>query len=301
MTLTPMQSMALCQREAEATKRAEGIATIAPCRMTWADYRALDAVNQSTIKHLRESPLHYRHAVDDPDAPTDAMNLGSGTHTAVFEPDSLILEYAVFAGKVRRGKEWEAFEAANEGRTILTLSQYETACRIRDTVRGHPLASHYLERGRAEQSLTWVDPATGLLCKARVDWIAEEFGTFLDLKTTRTVDARLFGQQSLALGWHLQAALYRQGLREHGLDLVPRLLAVESKAPHDVGVFVVGSDPLYAAEEQLKELLGRIVECRASGLWPGRYTEEQPLDLPPWAYPDDDAADGLGLSFGEGA
>jgi exodeoxyribonuclease VIII len=269
---------------------------IAPQHMPRAQYDRIEAVNFSTLKAMALSPLHYQHARAERPEPTWAMILGNVVHMAVLEPDRLPVDCAVFRGARRAGKEWDAFEAANAGRIILKEPEYEHALAIRDAVHAHPLAASLLARGAAEQSLTWTDEVTGLACKARLDWVGP--GVLVDLKTARTVEARQFGAMAARLLYHVQMAHYRAGLMAWGIDVPTKIIAVENTAPYDVAVFDVDEHALYAGEEQRRELLDRVAECTRSGLWPGRYADALPLELPSWVFPDDEDADGMGLDFG---
>lgn len=272
-------------------------------RLTFEDYVALPAVNWTTLKEMRRSPLHYAHRLANPKEDTTRLALGRACHTAVFEPDRFLLDYALFEGEARRGKEWTAFKELHADKTILKRDEYELCIEIRDAVREHPVASKYLAKGRAEQTITWTDEETGLLCKARLDFVSEVPGlaALLDMKTTQTVDAALFGATAARMGWHDQAAWYVRGLAANGLPLMPaKLLAVELEPPHDVAVFDVDPDALYAGEEECRELLAKVAECRAANAWPGRYANELPLKLPAWFYAQADEEQGgpLGLDIG---
>jgi len=279
-------------------------------RQTFAEYAATDAVNWSTLKVLAQSPLHYRHALTAPREDTPALALGRALHTATLEPDRFALEYAVRPDGIdRRTKEgkakWEAFVAGNEGRTILDGGDYARVLAMRDAVRSHPLVAPYLAAGAAEQTIRWTDPHAGIACKARLDWISESRHSLLDLKSAACGEARRFGAAAARYGYHGQAAFYRDGYRHATGRVRPYLLVVvEKDAPHDVSVFNVEDDALYAGEEEYKRLLAILRDCRARDHWPGRYQEEQTLRLPGWVFPDEeagaDAAD-LGISFGEGA
>src|SRR5579872_4150227 len=125
--------------------------------MDFAEYSAIDAVNWSTLKNLRRSPLHYQHALRSPRKDTPRLAIGRAGHTAVFEPDRFMLEYACYKGKIRRGKKWDDFKAAHEHETILKMDEYKLCLAIRDSVRAHPLAAEYLKNGIAEHSIAWTD------------------------------------------------------------------------------------------------------------------------------------------------
>ena len=219
-------------------------------KMTFEDYAKIKAINFSTLKEARKSLMHYRYRLANPIEDTPRLAIGRATHTAVFEPDRFLLDYALFTGSIRKGKVWEAFKAANEGRTILKADEYETCLAIRDAVRSHPVAGPALTPpGEAEKVITWIDIRTGLKCKARLDWYRP--GLLCDLKTTTDIDARRFGSLAERMSYHCQMAFYHDGLAALGLDApLPKIVAVEAAEPHDVAVFAVNEDALWAGQKQ---------------------------------------------------
>lgn len=265
-------------------------------------YDALDAVRWSCLKEMRKSPKHYRYRELNPLDPTPAMLLGQGAHTAILEPMQFMREYALFEGERRAGKVWEAFEAAHPGKTILKRPEYDLCVAMQEAVRAHPEASKYLARGRKEHVVTWIDEETKLACKLRADWLCDVPGlaTLIDMKSTNTIDAALFGATAARMGHYGQIAFYQRGLRAVGVVVPAKIIAFEQKPPHDVAVFDVDGDALAAGDEEVGELLRKVAECRKTGEWPGRYAGEQPLALPAWFYADaEDAAGGAlaGLDF----
>lgn len=255
-----------------------------------SEYAGLDAVNWSSLKHLRESPARYFHRKQHREPDSDTFRFGRAVHTAVFEPDRFPLEYVVWTGPRRAGKEWEAFSAAVGDRTILTVDQYQRALDIRDAVRAHPLVAPYLREGMAEHTLTWTDDATGLRCKGRLDWISTSISAVLDLKTTRDIGARAFGMSAARLGYHNQLAFYRAGVMANDILLDPAcvIVAVEHEAPHEVAVYHLDMNALACGEEENAALLSQLKTCLESNTWPGRYSEEQDLSLPHWLFGDDE-------------
>jgi exodeoxyribonuclease VIII len=248
------------------------------------DYREMEGVNISTLKELRKSPAHYVYRLAHPREDSTGLKMGRANHTLVFEPDKWQAEYAVYPGLVRRGKAWDAFEEANQGKTILKQEEYESCLGVRDAVLAHPIVKQYLAKGEAEKVLTWTDKETGLKCKARLDLLSHSVPAILDLKGSTSIDARIFGAVAARMVYHLQGAFYRMGARANGLGELPFLIiGVECEPPHDVAVWSLDEDALYAGEEECRDLLRRVAECRASGKWPGRYEGEQVLYLPAWA------------------
>lgn len=269
--------------------------------LSFADYCALPALNWSTLKEIARSPKHYKHRVNVPREDRPSLALGRAAHTAVLEFERWNADYTVYPGKTRRGKEWEAFKAAHEGMTILTREQSLRALEIRQAVRSSPLAMKYLKTFTPEVTLTWADPATGFACKARIDALCDVNGRnwINDLKTAQSIEMRQFGGAAARYGYHSQLAWYDRGAKACGLDIAGHVItAVESEPPHDVGVFTVDEDTLYAGGEECDELVARVHDCLIKNEWHGRYTTEEPLMLPAWWYAQDDDAGELGLIIG---
>ena len=270
--------------------------------MDFKTYRELPAVNFSTLKTMAKSPLHYLHAVNEPQAPpSDAMILGSATHKAVLEPDDFGDDFVVWTGARRAGKEWDAFKEASRVHEILTEAMNAKAWEISAAVRAHPAAARLLGGvGVNEHTIVWTDEATGLKCKGRADRIARDrngVDVLIDLKTDRDPDPRAFSNTIAKRSYHMQMAFYRDGLRASGYDIGRVvLIVVESSPPFDVGVLELDEDTLRIGQSEYRALLAKVAECRASGEWPGRYPTEQQIELPGWYYApdldgDDDGAD----------
>jgi hypothetical protein len=273
-------------------------ATKPGARLSFDAYKAIDAVNFTSLKQLfvdRAGPHEDRLCITSPyryqyfklqgdTRETDAMRVGRATHTAVFEPDSFMREYALFDGKVRAGKAWDAFRAMHAGRTILTSAQYDKAIAIRDAVRTNSDAMFYLQRGEAEKAITWTDKPTGLRCKARLDFLSHVRPCVVDLKTTNDIGERAFKAQCEKMGYFRQLAMYTAGAVAADLLVVPRavIIAVENKPPYEVAVYPIEADALVTAGEEVAELLGVLKDCLASDSWPPRYTTEQVLARPSW-------------------
>ena len=251
--------------------------------VTFPDYQKITAVNPSLAKHARLSMKHYRHARDTvpPDPPTDAMVLGSATHCCVLEPDTFPLRYILWDGGTRRGRTWDAFVEANAGKTPLREDDYARCCAMRDAVRSHPAAARiFADQHRVEESLVWTDTPTGTLCKGRVDLLGPRI---VDLKTCRSAQDRHIVNAVSTYGYHISMGAYYDGLLTlTGHALQAALIFVESSPPHDVVVKVLMDEALLRGRDIWHELLAKIAECNASGLWPGVAPEESALDLPAW-------------------
>ncbi len=83
---------------------------------------------------------------------TDAMDTGTYMHTALLEPHKIDEEIAVYPGKVRAGKAYQEFRAANAGKCIIIPSQRDQGDLMVKAVKASPSCMEYLE-GEPEVSL----------------------------------------------------------------------------------------------------------------------------------------------------
>ncbi len=248
---------------------------------SFEEYCALNAVNWSTLRELRKSPLHYAHRLAHPSEDTTQRGIARAVHTAVLEPERFMSDYAIFTGPRRAGKEWDAFEAAAGVRTILKTGERDEALAIAAAVRSHPEAAKYLAFGQAEHTVQWTDGETGIGCKGRMDWYRPN--AIVDLKTLDNVSIGNVGMMVWRHQWNAQLAFYQEGVRVTTRETLPLvIIAVENKPPYDVGVFRLDEFAAGMGLAECKRLLALLKSCRESKAWPGRYADEQPLALPQW-------------------
>lgn len=270
---------------------------------TYAEYDAIPAHRASDIKYMDAGPRSYRAHMDEPDdGGTDAMAFGRFAHVAVFEPDILPLQFAVWKGGTRAGEKWTDFLAANAGMEPLREIDYRRGIKVRDAVHSHPEAGKILRsQHEAEKTITWTDEETGLPCKARMD-ISEvgPHASIDDLKTTATFgNLRRFRNNAAELLYHMQLGMYRDGVKAAlGLDCGARIIVAQAGGAFEVAVLKFSSDELWAGSDLFHELLGRIAECEASGEWPFRFPDVQDMNLPPWTPGFDETNVASILAFG---
>lgn len=249
-------------------------------------------VSWSQLKLLDDSPLAYKHALENPRPDTADLAAGRLTHTLVFEPHKFGVEYAIWEGGDRRGGAWKDFEAQHAGKTIFKPNEIAECRAMAEAVRNHPLVKPYLAAadGQFERVVTWTDPTTGIACRAKMDWIIPSLRVLIDLKTCRSIERRRFAADVARYGYYGQHGHYAAGCT-HALGWTPQkriLIAAEKPAPHDVAVYVLDDAACEIGDEKQQELLAKLKACRDLGEWLGRYTEEQTLELPGWVFGADD-------------
>ncbi len=248
-------------------------------------YLAEPGLNFSSLKAMGSSPLAYQYQKKNPIKATSAMSLGTVAHLAILEPAKFLTSVAVFEGKRRVGKEWEAFKAENERCMIMKPDEYKQVLGMSNAVGCHKVARESLIGGACEVSIFWTDTRTGLECKARLDAVSESYLT--DLKTTSDIDPGKFSRLAGSLGYHAQLHWYSRGWFELTGKLPPvRMVVVQSKAPFDVICYEVPGHVLDVGKDSCTEWVDKLVECQKSGIWPGISAEPVEFDIPGWLYPD---------------
>ena len=249
------------------------------------EYLAIPAWNPSSVVPGLVSMKKLHYLKTHPKQSTPAMDFGSAIHCAVLEPDQFPLRYCVWTGGRRSGHIYDAFCDANEGKTSLTEDQYQTCLDARDSARSHVLAGELLdvsELDSTELSIVWVDRHSGLLCKGRIDLYLVGIGTaIIDLKTTgkEVANERALRYVASDLHYDVRLAAYQDGISTL-TGTIPdcKLLFVEQKPPHDVRVMPM-EHSLVQGYDDWQRVLGQIVECTRTGIWPGCSDTEDELKV----------------------
>jgi len=259
--------------------------------MNDAEYRKLDAINYSSLKHIRKSPKHYRHHIDNPEPENHSKYAElRAVHALLLEPFDFDENFAVYDGRRdSRVKEYKDFLATVNARTVITPAERDRAQRVADAFRSNPQVESLLsdEGTHYEVAMVWDDPETGLKCKGKADVINRrrlEDGRFNlvigDVKTFYSTDAATVARHARQNGWYEQLAHYTRGAlieieRDFGVpaDQVQVFwlsIIAEQSAPHDVTVIEWGARTMAAAQAELSRWLRLVADCTASGEWPGR-------------------------------
>lgn len=241
----------------------------------------------SKLRHMRRSPLHYKHAIAQPDVTTDAFKIGGACHCALLEPEHFAARYTVYSESKTTGKgartSWQEFQRANAHRIILSQDEWDRALAIAAAVRAHPAAAELLARGRAEVPLTWTDARTGIRCKARLDWGTAKH-QLVEVKSTANLDAHAFANIAWKYSYFHQVHYYARGLAaqlgRNPEQIETFVIAVESAPPHDVVVYCPEDSALEAAQEEVEQILTQLALCLERDHWPGRAEQQQILSAP---------------------
>ena len=264
-----------------------------------------ESISKSGLDLISRSPAHYRYA--EPREETQAMRIGTATHTAILEPERFRREYRVItAAKDRRCKAWN--DAAKELDTgsdgdplMLTGPEGERVARMAQAVRSTPGIAELLQAdGRSEQSVFTRDPATGLLVRIRLDWITSS-ARAMDLKTTTDLRNDKLFRSVVDYRYHVQQAFYSDAfLWAFGERLDFAFGVIESEAPHVSKLVRLPDDVVAWGRLQYRRDLDTYARCLDRNEWPGPEPEIKTLITPQWALHrmEDDMGD-LDIQIGE--
>ena len=258
----------------------------------------IPGLSATDIKQLWRSPAHYRQHVLEPPEPTPAMAFGAAVHMAVLEPARYAENYAVcddfdicekIGGarprQTNRYRDWYAeFLLENAGKAILDMEDYDAVAAIVRALSEHTIAKKFLSGpGTAEGVLQWTHPGTGTQMKCRPDWLAD-FGQIVDLKTCRDARPRAFSNDIWEHLYHLQAAVYREGVHMTTGAIEPFIfVSVEKAPPYGIMVYELDERTMELAESEADRCIRVYEECSALNHWPAYRDELRQIALPPWA------------------
>jgi hypothetical protein len=137
--------------------------------------------------------------------------------------------------------------------------------------------------GTPEQTLVWEED--GVLCRARADWLRDDYATIDDFKTTsRTANPDTWSRTLFGMGCDLQAAFYLRGLRaltgETRTEF--RFVVQETFPPYALSVVTLDKAVYALADEKIDKALRVWRRCLETGDWPAYPVTVRRAELPSW-------------------
>jgi hypothetical protein len=243
------------------------------------------------LKRINESGVQYLHSVNNELEPTSDMLVGTAMHFQTLGKRPESKDLAVFTGKVRKGKEWDAFEAEHADEEILSQSEWDKAELMTKAIRRSPLAQRRLAGARFETPMKWEE--NGIPCSTTGIDIITTGLDLGDLKSAACTEPEAFKRVCFSMGYAQQLAFYRRGARANGIDVRKLfILGVDRPNPRraiEVVEFVLDEDLIEHAEksltlslERLRSYMLSIPEPKDIYDWPGYSESPIVWSLPSW-------------------
>lgn len=237
-------------------------------------YHSAEGVSRSMLEYLQPpfTPYHYRAKFitkEMEDEETPAMKLGTLTHRAILEPDTMDGAFYVRPeGMKFTTKEGKAWLEEHEDREVLSTDQASRIKGMRDAVWRHPLLSKLLKLSDFERS-AFVEEK-GLTLKSRFDALPRGSNAIVDIKTCESASLDKVERNIADFGYWRQAAFYLKVANLCGLDRELFLFGfVEKNPPYAVAVYQLADDVVEAGRMTIERDLQVLRNCVEKNEWPG--------------------------------
>lgn len=253
-----------------------------------ADPVAGGSLSQSGARTLLKCPAKFQWEREHGRPPKREWDAGRAAHHLVLGVGP---ELVLFPGTGKNPEAWQkqddiaaVAQLRAEGKVPLRPSDWAMVHAMAAALRSDRLAAAMLrpDSGAAEQTLIWRDDKTGVMCRARIDWLRDS-GDVVDYKTTNDASPSALTRSVAKLGYHIQRAQYTDGVRALGLADAPRFVFIAQEKEPPYVVTCAQLDDEYAAIGTAA--IGRAREifrdCTESGYWPGYLTDDFATLSPP--------------------
>jgi len=135
--------------------------------------------SSSQLKVMLNDPIlfHKKYILKKiPKEEKDCYDVGNAFHTKILEPKLYDKEYTNFTGKMKRGKDWDAFKEKNKGKIILGNKQQLEVENLVEAIGENKDALGLLKGGKSEVSI-YVE-MLGVKIKVRFDKLNLEGNAF---------------------------------------------------------------------------------------------------------------------------
>lgn len=262
-----------------------------------AEYHAHPtSLSQSGAKLLLKAPALYRHEQEHR-TEKRAYDLGHYAHAKVLGVGAEVV--ALLRTDPKTGEQTEATdfkspsvgqhaaELRAAGKIPLLRKEIDQVDAMANELAEHRMARRLLAEGRPEVSAFGIDEETGVMRRARFDWLGKSI--LSDYKTAETSEPNAFLRNAVKFGYHIQHPWYLQLAADLGHDAQAFAFIVqEKKAPYIVTVIELPQELVDFGARKAREALQRFRDCTESGVWPGYVPDDtfaQPA-APPWLLRD---------------
>lgn len=260
-------------------------------------YLAIPAASNTALGHLQRTASHLRAYLRGKPTFVDPQSIGRAFHALALEGEEAFLARYARAPKEadnKGRKPWlEWVRTVPESVIPMKATDFDAALEMGRGLREDPVCAFALEGvTQTELTVVWIDEATGVKCKARIDALNPSLGTIIDLKSTTDAAPRAFSRSIYNYGYYRQAAFYHAGAKAGlGFDAEEHIcIAHEKEDPWVPVVYRIREDAVTAGHDEIwgtptKEgLLPRYARCLESDVWPGYTDQFVDITLPPWAW-----------------
>lgn len=272
--------------------------------LTNSDYHAdKTAVSSTGLRHLLESPLHFRAKFLDGQEtpPTKAMMKGTMVHEAILEGQHFLDRYVVMpnfcetlaeedgvdkpyspnTNRVRHAKrDWLE---ENEDKLIVDQAEFDKVRWMLDSLLANDDVMAVFKDVTTEIAGFYVDKETGIRCRIKPDAVSRDGTIISDLKTTASL--KRFEKAIWDNRYDFQIANYGEGAETINRVKVQyhAFVVVENVRPFESAVFVADAMMVEIGQRDYHSMLRLLRKCIDQDSFPRRHIGFQPIALPGYA------------------
>jgi exodeoxyribonuclease VIII len=263
----------------------------------FSQYLSWDAVNASSLKAMGRSPAWCLEQRTNPKPPTPTLVLGTAIHCLLLEPRRFKTDYV----EAPSGKGAKARRAALEDEGMICLpntraTSHWDACKgIRKAARDSAEMRRIFKRiDHVEVSVVAdleLPNGRRIRCKTRPD-LGLKSAVLADLKSTLNASPGPFARDIVKFGYDLSAAFYIDVMAALGHRVDEYLfVCVEKQPPYQFAFYRLVDRAIERGRALYRHHLVRFAECQTAGHWPAYPDEFIDIDLPEWAFADQEEID----------
>lgn len=276
-----------------------------PCPQPSLSSSMAKILYQRTARRAQSAHPRLNPAFEPDNA--DKFDMGKAAHALMLGDPQ---KFAVIDATDWRTKDAKAARDAAHasGKIPLLKEQWDRVNAMvaagRAQLAAHADSADAFSDGKPEQTLIWRED--GIWCRARLDWKPNKGPVFHDYKSTdASASPDAWHRILFGLGYDMQAAFYRRGIRALGLCDNPefKFVVQETDDPFDLCVIGLMPGAIDLADKKVDEAMRRWKWCLTNDRWPGYPTRTCYIDAPAWhenevlarEVRDDDAAKAAGV------
>lgn len=251
-------------------------------------YHAYEGISKSGLDLIDRSAAHFAYAPKR--EPSRAMVLGSATHAAILEPDVFAREYLLLRDVTdRRSTVYKEAIKTHAPECVLTGSEADQVAAMQEAARSNSAIMEILSQaGHAEIAAFVTDPETGVLLKAKYDYLSDN-AVCMDIKTTQDIRYQQFQRSVGQYRYHVQDSFYSYVYRLlTGGELKFKFGCIESSAPHATKVYTLDDEAKLIGMRLARRNIDTYAQCVTYGEWPYPDGSDELLSLPSWCLEEED-------------
>lgn len=249
-----------------------------------ADYLATPALGSGTaLRTINQSPFHAKYHQENERDNSKVADIGIVAHRMLLENSEDGIKWIEADDWRTKAAKEIRDQAYSDGQIPLLFKQQRNIRAMVDAARHFINCSEVREMltdGNPEVTVEWDD--NGVLCKARPDYLSDNFHVSVKTVNGITSPAAWIRYQLSSCGYDFGLQFYERGLIANGVDVGHRILVIDQVAPY--GCFLVGLDPAKKAicDSNVDRAIRTWGECVTSGIFPGFETRTMFAEPTPW-------------------